>query len=100
MGDVLGRQVVMTTSRDGDVLSLGKLQERDRDGVDFVVHSETPRLWTMQKTEQIFCYRVSNEVSGREKLVIARLNQPGGGTWKPLRYNSRVTWDGAKLVGT
>ena len=51
MGDILRRQVVMTTSRDGDVLSLGKLQERDHNRVNFIVHTKAPHLWHEQKNE-------------------------------------------------
>ena len=66
MGDVLGRQVVVTTSRDRDVLSLGKLQEGDYGKVNIAVHSEAPRLRIVQKIEQIFCCWVSNGGMGRK----------------------------------
>ena len=67
MGDVHGRQVVVTTSRDRYILSLSKLQERDHDGVNFVVHNDAPRQRLEQKSEQKFCCWVSNGASGGKK---------------------------------
>ena len=80
MGDVLGRQVVVTASRDRDIVSLSKLQKRYHDGVNFVVHNEAPHLWLDQESEQKICYRVSNGAFRGQKPGIALFRKPGGGT--------------------
>ena len=64
-GEIPGRDVVLVTSVDRDVVSLGSLQNETHELINEAVHILAPRRRRVQKTKKPACRGVNNRAPGR-----------------------------------
>jgi hypothetical protein len=76
IGDVLGRDVVLVTSRDRDV-GLSNLQNESYNFVGVGVQNLAPLSRGVEKTEQRACCGVRNRASGRSGSETVPFRAPG-----------------------